>query len=105
MAEGPRDGARALLRSHRADERFEISRRTPSDDLASVADYHWVLTWDLRGEEPHHQQVLTHPSVNMTFMTGGRARVVGVVRGVFTETIAGAGRVVGVRFLPGGFRL
>jgi AraC-like DNA-binding protein len=104
MAEGPRDSARAILRRHRADERFEISRRTPSDDLASIADYHWVLTWDLREQEPHRQQILTHPSVNMTFMTGGRARVVGVVRGVFTETIAGTGRVIGVRFLPGGFR-
>ena len=40
----------------------------------------------------------------MTFMTGGRARVVGVVRGEFTETIEGLGRVVGVRFRPGGFR-
>ena len=40
----------------------------------------------------------------MTFTTGGRARVVGVVRGVFTETIDGPGRVVGVRFRPGGFR-
>jgi AraC-like DNA-binding protein len=40
----------------------------------------------------------------MTFTTGGRARVVGIERGVFTETISGCGRVVGVRFLPGGFR-
>jgi AraC-like DNA-binding protein len=40
----------------------------------------------------------------MTFTTGGRARVVGVVRDVFSETIEGRGRVVGVGFRPGGFR-
>lgn len=81
-----------------------MDRRTPAGDLTGVADYLWVLTWDLRGREPHRQQVLTHPVVNMTFTTGGRARVVGVVRDVFTETIEGQGRVVGVRFRPGGFR-
>jgi Domain of unknown function (DUF6597) len=38
----------------------------------------------------------------MTFTTGGRARVVGVVREVLTETIEGRGRAVGVGFRPGG---
>jgi AraC-like DNA-binding protein len=81
-----------------------VDRRSPSPDLAEVTDYLWVLTWDLRDREPHRQRVLTHPAVNMTFTTGGRARVVGVIRGEFTETIEGQGRVVGVRFRPGGFR-
>jgi AraC-like DNA-binding protein len=104
MADGTRDSARAILRRRTALERFQIRRPTPSDDLAQIADYHWVLTWDLRGHEPHRQQVLTAPVVNITLATGGRARVVGVVRGVFTETIEGHGRVIGVRFRPGGFR-
>lgn len=76
----------------------------PASDLSWAVDYLWVLTWDLRDQEPHRQQVLTSPSVNMTFTTGGRARIVGIVRDVFTETISGEGRVVGVRFRPGGFR-
>jgi AraC-like DNA-binding protein len=97
-------GGRGILRRRTARERFHVERRTPPADLAEVADYLWVLTWDLRDREPHRQRVLTHPAVNMTFMTGGRARVVGVVRGEFTETIEGRGRVVGVRFRPGGFR-
>jgi AraC-like DNA-binding protein len=95
---------RGILRAAAAAERFRVERRAPADDLSMFADYIWILTWDLRGRDPHRQQVLTHPTVNMTFTTGGRARVVGVVRGVFTETIAGRGRVVGVRFRPGGFR-
>ncbi|MCW2914640.1 MAG: AraC family transcriptional regulator [Actinomycetia bacterium] len=65
-----------------------------------------MLTWNL--EEPHRQRVLTHPAVHLTFTTyergPGRARIAGVVRGEFTEEISGIGRVVGVRFRPGGFR-
>jgi AraC-like DNA-binding protein len=104
MTEGAHGGGRGILRHRTALERFHVDRRAPSPDLEAIADYVWVLTWDLRGREPHTQRVLSHPSVNLTFTTGGRARVVGVVRGVFSETIEGRGRVVGVRFRPGGFR-
>lgn len=97
-------GTRGILGGRTARERFQISRETPSADLAGLVDYYWILTWDLRGRPPHQQQVLTHPAVHMSFTTGGRARVVGVVRGVFTETIEGRGRVIGARFRPGGFR-
>jgi AraC-like DNA-binding protein len=97
-------GGRGILRRRTADERFQVDRRTPPPDLAGVAEYLWILTWDLPDGEPHTQQVLTRPTVNMTFTTGGRARIVGVVRDVFSETIEGRGRVVGVGFRPGGFR-
>jgi AraC-like DNA-binding protein len=95
---------RGILRRRTAQGRFHVDRRTPADDLAWVVDYVWVLTWDLRGQDPHRQQVLSRPTVNMTFTTGGRARVVGVVRGVFTETIEGRGRAIGMCFQHGGFR-
>ncbi|MDN3351615.1 helix-turn-helix domain-containing protein [Actinomadura sp. DC4] len=98
------DTGRGILHRRTARERFHVDRRPPSPDLADVAGYLWILTWDLPEDEPHTQQVITRPSVNMTFTTGGRARVVGVVRDVFTETIAGRGRVVGVNFKAGGFR-
>jgi AraC-like DNA-binding protein len=104
MTEGGYGGGRGILRRRTARGRFDVERRAPSADLAGLADYVWILTWDLRGHEPHTQQVLTRPAVNLTFTTGGRARIVGVVRGVFGETITGRGRVVGMCFRPGGFR-
>jgi AraC-like DNA-binding protein len=104
MTDGVPGGGRGILHRRTALERFHVDRRAPAPDLAAFADYLWVLTWDLRDHGPHTQRVLTRPSVNMTFTTGGRARVVGVVREVFTETIEGRGRVVGVVFKPGGFR-
>lgn len=99
----PRAG-RGILRARTGLERFQVSFEPPPADLAAYAGTYWILTWDLRGRPPHRQQVLTTPEVNLTFTTGGRARIVGVQRGLFSETIEDRGRVVGVRFRPGGFR-
>ncbi|MEV0407517.1 helix-turn-helix domain-containing protein [Actinoallomurus sp. NPDC050550] len=104
MADAAPQALRAILHRGAALERFQVSHRAPAEDLAWIADYHWILHWNLGEGGSHRQQVLTHPSVHMTFLSDGQARVVGVVRGVFTETIEGRGRVVGVRFRPGGFR-
>ncbi len=93
-----------ILRRGAAEEHFRLSLRTPPADLAPLVTHFWIVAWDLRGRDAHRQPVLTHPAVNMTFTTGGRARVAGVLRDDFTETIEGLGRVVGARFRPGGFR-
>ncbi|GAA1826178.1 AraC family transcriptional regulator [Actinomadura chokoriensis] len=102
-------GTRGILRAREALERFRVERIAPPPALAPFVDNFWVLRWDLRGKAPHRQQVLTRPSVHMTFtsyLTGGatRARIVGVVRDDFVEEIHDEGRVVGVAFRPGGFR-
>ncbi|WP_433324258.1 AraC family transcriptional regulator [Spirillospora sp. CA-294931] len=100
---------RGILHARTARERFQVIKFAPCAALAPFVDFFWVLTWDLRGEPPHRQRVLTRPSVHMTFtsyLTSGakRARIVGVVRDEFVEEIADEGRVVGAGFRPGGFR-
>lgn len=102
-SEAPAD-ARAVLHARTAAERFQVTRRPPASDLGHLVAYFWLLSWDLRDRPPHRQQVLTHPSVHVSFHSDGTARVVGVRRGEFVEEISGRGRVVGVRFRPGGFR-
>jgi AraC-like DNA-binding protein len=98
------DGARGILRTRMARERFALVREAPAEALTPFVDYFWILSWDLRDREPHRQQVLTHPSVHLTFATDRPARITGIVTGLFTEQIEGVGRVVGARFRPGGFR-
>ncbi|MER5419113.1 helix-turn-helix domain-containing protein [Streptosporangium roseum] len=93
---------RGILNPRTAAERFRLTREPAPADLARSVDGYWILHWDLA--RPHRQRVLTDPMVHLSFATGGRARITGVVRGAFTEEISGAGRVVGVRFRPGGFR-
>ncbi|GAA0805472.1 helix-turn-helix domain-containing protein [Spirilliplanes yamanashiensis] len=92
-----------ILHARAAEASFRYREVPPAPALAPFVAHHWIITWDLRGREPHTQHVLPYPSVNVTF-TAGRCRVAGVPRGRFAETLSGAGRVVGVRFRPGGFR-
>jgi AraC-like DNA-binding protein len=94
---------RGILQPQKAERSFSVERRDPSEPLAGVVERYWITTWDLRGEQPHRQNVLPHPRVNMTFIPG-RARIAGVVRGLFTEQLADSGRAIGVMFRPGGFR-
>ncbi|TDD60406.1 hypothetical protein E1293_45760, partial [Actinomadura darangshiensis] len=98
-------GTRGILRARTGLERFHVERIAPSGTLAPFVANFWVLRWDLRGRPPHRQQVLTRPSVHMTFTSyltaeTTRARIVGVVRDEFTEEISGEGRVVGAAFRP-----
>ncbi|RKS74219.1 AraC-like DNA-binding protein [Actinomadura pelletieri DSM 43383] len=102
-------GTRGILRARAGLERFHVERIAPTAALAPFVERFWVLRWDLRGRPPHRQQVLTRPTVHMTFtsyLTAGttRARIVGVVLDDFVEEIADEGRVVGVEFRPGGLR-
>ncbi|WP_371661102.1 DUF6597 domain-containing transcriptional factor [Streptomyces sp. NBC_00280] len=93
---------RAILDPHTAAERFRLTTEPPPEDLARFLDGYWILHWNLA--EPHHQQVLTHPMVHLTFVTGGEAQITGIVSNTFTREISGTGRALGLRFRPGGFR-
>jgi AraC-like DNA-binding protein len=62
-----------------------------------------VVRWDLTGQAPHEQAILPHPNVNLAFEAGGAA-VYGVDTKIFMRRLSGAGKALGVRFRPGGFR-
>jgi AraC-like DNA-binding protein len=96
-----------ILHERAAREHFRYAEAGPSAELAPFVEHYWIVQWDLAGRSPYRQWVLPYPSVNVTF-TGAaeadRGRVAGVPKGRFSELLSGAGRVVGVRFRPGGFR-
>jgi AraC-like DNA-binding protein len=73
----------------------------PDDDLAPFVEHLWTVAWDL--ESPTVSEVLAHPSVQLVLEAGSSA-VAGVFTGRFSRTLEGRGRVLGVKFLPGGFR-
>ena len=86
-----------------ASRRIGLRRHAPTAALAHCIEYHWIVEWDLRGQPAQTQRVLPYPNLHLAFETGGTA-LHGVVVGPFDKTLAGQGRVLGVRFRPGGAR-
>ncbi|WP_182881856.1 helix-turn-helix domain-containing protein [Microbispora sp. H10949] len=81
---------------------FDFVRQAPSPGIAPYVDHFWVVTWTGLAE-PYEQRIVSHPTVNMTIARDFR-RIAGVIRGGFSYTMQGSGRVLGTRFRPGGFR-
>lgn len=86
-----------------ASRRIGLRRHAPAAALAHCIDYHWIVEWDLRGQPAQTQRVLPYPNLHLAFETG-RTALHGVVVGPFDRTLAGQGRVLGVRFRAGGAR-
>jgi AraC-like DNA-binding protein len=82
-----------------------IPRRfPPADDLSPFVDLYWIASWDLAPGETLLVETLPHPCVNVVVERGG-SLVHGPVKGRFSRTLAGRGRVVGARLRPGAFRV
>jgi AraC-like DNA-binding protein len=83
--------------------RIRVSYYTPSPPLASFIDHHWIVEWDLTGRPSEKQRAL--PSPNAHLVVGpGQSALFGIVRGAYCHTLAGSGRVLGLRFRTGGLR-
>jgi AraC-like DNA-binding protein len=99
---------RGVLRPALAAERFTLTRLEPSPALQPFVDFYWILRWDLRDQPAHEQTILPHPNVNLGFESTADdvrgAGIYGVDRKLFTRSLTGQGKALGVRFRPGGFR-
>lgn len=89
--------------------RVRFRRREPAPALRPYLEHYWLIDWDL--DQPYASHVVPHPSVNVVFQRFGPgadgpafAEVAGVGLELFTQKLAGRGRVCGVQFRPGGFR-
>jgi AraC-like DNA-binding protein len=94
---------KGVLDPKAAREKLRLARVHPSADLAGVVEHHWIVAWDLRGQEPHVQKTLPYPCVHVVFQRKGAA-IYGVMRGSFEARLEGKDRVLGVRFFAGAFR-
>lgn len=70
--------------------------------MQEVLDHYWIVEWNLKDQPPYTQKTLPYPCVNLVFDLGKTA-VFGVVTGAFDYTLHGTGKVLGLRFKPGGF--
>lgn len=86
-----------------AARRIRLATYPPAAALTPFVDYFWLVEWDRRGCAPETQRVLPYPNAHLVF-DAGRTAIHGVVRGAFDRPLSGAGKVLGVRFAPGGLR-
>ena len=93
---------RGVLRTPSPD-RFQLRRWEPSELLRPYVSWYWAVQWQLDDRAGHDQAVLPHPSPHLV-VEGGAARLYGPPLRRFDRKLAGDGRVVGVRFRPGGLR-
>jgi hypothetical protein len=82
-------GVRGVLRTPPEDA-WSLHRFEPGPQLAPYTVWHWIVVWDLRGREPHHQTTLPHPATHLVVEEGG-AWLYGPLRERFERTLAGAG--------------
>ena len=80
----------------------EVTRARPSPALAELVEHFWLVSWDLRGREPHLQHTLPHPGVHLV-AEPGHSGIQGVLTGRFSRRLVGAGHAFGIRFRPAGF--
>jgi AraC-like DNA-binding protein len=92
---------RGILRPEEGRRHFRLTRELPSEDLAPWVERHWMVEWDL--QQPYTQELLNHPTVNMA-VEAEHAAIFGIPTARDRRTIDGTGRVVGVKFRPGGFQ-
>jgi hypothetical protein len=82
------DPPRGILRTP-PDGAFALRRWEPSAALAPSPSWFWGVEWDLRGQAPHEQTTLPHPSAHPVYEGDGRVWLCGpphLVRD-FTQTI------------------
>jgi AraC-like DNA-binding protein len=96
------DPARGILDFRLAMDRFQLYRYSAAADLRAWVESYWAVVWDVPAGQTHRQTNLSHTSINVAVEPEG-AFVYGVPDRTFVRTIAGRGRVFGVKFRPGGF--
>jgi AraC-like DNA-binding protein len=93
---------RGILNLKAGEKKFQLSRHLPAQDLNFFVERYWIVSWDLRGQEPYVQETLPYPCVNLVFEKD-QSRVFGVETGKFARLLENKGRVFGIKFKPGAF--
>jgi len=102
------------MRPGQATQHFALCRFGPGPAVARYVENYWAVRWDLTGRPAYRQELIPHPCVNVSVESGSPGEVRwgfampaallhGLVTRRFTIDLTGTGRVLGVRFRPGGF--
>ena len=93
---------RGILNPGALETKFRLSRYLPAQDLSYFVELYWIVSWDLRGQEPYLSEVLPYPSVHLVLQKG-KSAIVGIVKQKFTRRLEGKDWAFGIKFRPGAF--
>lgn len=97
---------RGIVHAEAARKAFELTVH-PAQELEPWVEHLWELRWSLPPGQAHTQRVLSFPNMHLVWEREGDEPVkvvfYGVPRGPYQRTLTGHGRVIGVRFRPGGW--
>ncbi|MGO4614675.1 helix-turn-helix domain-containing protein [Nocardia sp. 2YAB30] len=97
---------KGILHPNEQAKHRSLARLVPSPATDRYVEWYWSVRWDLRGRPPYRAEVLSYPSVNITFERSD-SRTGGFVNGVSTtkyvRELSGLGETFGIRFRAGGF--
>lgn len=96
------DTPRGLLDKASGEKRFRLTLYHPSKCLAFFVEHYWIVEWKLKDKESYRQESLPHPAVCIV-VEKHRGEIFGVVDARFVKVLEGNGRVLGIKFWPGGF--
>ncbi len=102
MQESSFDSPKGILKPTQGKKRFHLSLLSPTGELAFFVEHYWIVSWDLREQEPYVQETLPYPSVHLVF-EAGQTQIFGVMTGKFSRLLENKGRVFGIKFRPGAF--
>jgi len=101
-----------LLRPHEFGRHVDLVREPAGEAAARWVENRWSLRWALPSGRWYDSEVLPHPTCSLTVELGSHPRagmpagetvaVTGVCTRRFDVEVRGWGRVVGLRFRPGG---
>lgn len=93
---------KGILRKEQGQKYYQLSRTQPPHWLKPFVDLIWIVHWDLPEGKSYLQENIPDPCMHLT-VEKGRSQLFGVIKGRFSQQLKGKGRVVGVKFRPGGF--
>lgn len=80
-----------------------VDTYAPNPLLADYVECYWHVRWEVPEGQTFKTKVLSHPNVHVVFEKPAPL-VYGVQRELFTRELHKSGQVLGVKFVPGGFR-
>ena len=108
----PTTTAAGILRPDEFARHATLARPPSSPLLDTWVEWYWSVRWDLPQGRRYLSEVVPHPALHLSVESGEGSRqdhsmpaalLTGVVTTRFTVELVGTGRVIGVKFRPGGF--